>query len=120
MPALLPAPCGTRLPIKECNEIPNAILAELRGACVENSRLTIVQGVQKPRSSRRRFTLLTIRDNFAGLLVAQWGTAHQRRQSGVLPKPVKVVEMNTCRGKSMGAKLNFAPRASQWWPGEVR
>ena len=22
--------------------------------------------------------------------------------------------------KSMGAKLNFALRASQWWPGEVR
>ena len=29
-------------------------------------------------------------------------------------------EVASIEGKSMGAKLNFALHASQWWPGEVR
>jgi len=79
--------------IKDCNKSAHFIITEYRSACVEDSR--VVQGVLN--RGRLRTTLLTIRHNGEGRLVAQSDTMHKLSQNRLLFDLVKIVEMDTCR-----------------------
>ena len=102
--------------IKDCNKSSNFIITEYRSARVEDS--TVVQGVLN--RGRLCTTLLTIRDNGEGRLVAQSDTMHILSQNRLLSDPVKMVEMDTCRDLGGVHLLVRVRRMALCWPYNLR